>query len=256
MKTAMTFASARSCVETSAEPRTLNHLFSADFAYCRDKFLLDTPEGDCVACSDLADPQVFGPIVDRYAAAYGGADRRAAASLWTMYYFSGLVIGPTIAWRAHGRVLPLSLECTHLCLDPQTGAPSAFVLKHEGLDLAGMSLSRALEHAIFSHAAPLIEGISAGTGLSKKVLWSNLAVYLDWIIRESAEHLGTAAGDELALVEAARWPDGRTNPLAGLTRRECGHDGDFTRRRVCCLRYILPTVPGCGMVCPLPAGRA
>ncbi len=27
------------------------------------------------------------------------------------------------------------------------------------------------------------------------------------------------------------------------------------RRRVCCLRYALPGVPGCGMVCPLPEGR-
>ena len=241
--------------ETGIELRTLNHLFGAEFAYCHDKFLLNAPEEHCVACSDLAEPHIFEPIVERYAAAFGGADRRAAVSLWTMYYFSGLVIGPTIAWRAHGRVLPLSLKSTRLCLDPQTAAPAALILEHDGKAATDASLSLALNEAIFEHAMPLIESISASVGLSKKVLWSNLVVYLDWIIGQSAEHLGMAAANELALIGAPTWPDGRSNPLAGLTRREFGEDGEFTRRRVCCLRYIVPGIPGCGMVCPLPAGR-
>lgn len=243
--------------EADDRPRNLDHLFGEQFPYCRGKFLLaDKQEGNCIPCRDLLDPHVLNPIIARYADVFDGADRRAAASLWTLYYFSGLVIAPVVAWRAYGLVLPLSLDAMRLCLDPQTSAPSAFVLADAGHAPADASLSDAMDAAIFLHAMPLVETMAASVGLSKKVLWTNLVVYLDWIIRESAIQLGGEASEgDLALLEAPHWPDGRANPLAGLTRREFGVEGSFTRRRVCCLRYILPGVGGCGLVCPLPAGR-
>jgi ferric iron reductase protein FhuF len=236
--------------------QNLDHLFGEKFAYCHGKFLLGASHHDSISCRDLLYPDVCNGIFDRYAARFGGVDRRAAASMWTMYYFSGLVIGPVVAWRQHRRILPLSLDTTRISLDPTTSAPNAFVLGHDGHIDATASPSQALETAIFGHAAPVVEALAANAGLSRKLLWSNLVVYLDWIVREAATQMGEmTSAEELATTEGETWRDGRTNPVFGLIRRECSAEGDFSRRRVCCLRYILPGLPGCGMVCPLPAGR-
>jgi ferric iron reductase protein FhuF len=51
-------------------------------------------------------------------------------------------------------------------------------------------------------------------------------------------------------------PDRSPNPLAGWMRRAPAPDGVcFSQRLVCSLRYLLAGIPGCGMICPILAGR-
>jgi ferric iron reductase protein FhuF len=115
----------------------------------------------------------------------------------------------------------------------------------------------AMQDAIRHHAAPVIEAMATTGKVSPKLLWSNLAVYADWAIREFGAEDQTLQAAALDLVTCETWPDGWRNPMSGQLRRENDTDGAcFTRRKVCCLRYLLPGVPGCGMICPLPAGRA
>ena len=88
------------------------------------------------------------------------------------------------------------------------------------------------------------------------MLWSNVAVYADWVIRELGAAMPERRDAALALLDSKTWPDGTSNPLYGWVRQETAPDGScFSQRRICCLRYILPGVPGCGMICPIPAGR-
>jgi ferric iron reductase protein FhuF len=102
----------------------------------------------------------------------------------------------------------------------------------------------------------LIATISERAGVSPKLLWSNVAVYADWVIREVGVAMPERRVAALALLDQKDWPDGSANPLAGWIRQETGPESAcFSQRRVCCLRYLLPGVPGCGMICPIPAGR-
>lgn len=174
-----------------------------------------------------------------------------------MYYFSHLAISPAVLWLIQRSAVPLSAANLDLRLNAETGLPGALAVREPRARIPAHTMHEAFEPLIFDHAAPLIETFSR-FGLSPRLLWSNLAVYIEWIVRELGERIDPALGAEgLAILESADWPNGRPNPIHGLLGRTCGDDGDeFTRRRVCCLRYLLPGMPGCGMICPLPSGRA
>lgn len=236
----------------------LDSLIPDDFSYLKAKIRLSVAEGDVVHdCRDFLDGPVLSELIDRYTARLPGADRRAAFSVWTMYYFSHLVIGPLIFWLKERRVLPLTVDATKLCVDPATGAPLAFVIDHAGETRSGLSVFDAMSDVIKHHAEPLIEASAAANGLSPRLFWNNLAVYADWAIRTFAEHDPALRDHALAMLSELTWPCGWKNPMAGQLRQETDETGAcFSRRKVCCLRYVLPGEPGCGLVCPLPAGRA
>lgn len=229
------------------------------YAYARDRFVQFAPVGaEVVPCQALLDPQCFAGIIDRYAARYPDADRRAVVSMWSLYYFSVLTIGAAIYWLELQRILPLALEDVSLCLDPASGEPRALVLGNPGRVDPDATAFEAMQPMLRAHAEPLIAGLAAHAGVAKKLLWSNAAGYLGWIIRDiGARRNPGATPDAIELIEAPIWPDGWKNPFFGAIRQQCDENGEqFGRRRVCCLRYSLPGVPGCGRVCPLPEGRA
>ena len=234
----------------------LNTFLDEHFPYCAGKFGPDAAiEPPRLACRDLLTDDGFQAAVGRLVDRHPGVDRRAVLSVWSMYYFSHLAIGPAILWLRFRRAIPLSADALDLCLNGETGLPETIVVRDPAAQIPAATAHHAFEALIFDHAAPLI-GQFARAGLSPRLLWSNLAVYLDWIIRELGKANARLAEEGLALLEAGRWADGRANPLHGLLGRMHEDGGEeFTRRRVCCLRYLLPGVPGCGMVCPLPSGR-
>ena len=236
---------------------TLDRLIPEEFSYLGGRIRLLPADGDEVhECRALLDPERLSQLIDRYAARLPGADRRAAFSVWTMYYFSHLVIAPLIFWLRERRVLPLAIDGTKLCTDPETGAPLAFVIPNTGEARPDSTVFDAMSEAIRHHAAPMIEASAGANRLSPRLLWNNLAVYADWAIRTFAGHEPTLRDAALLTLSEPTWPCGWQNPMAGQLRQETDESGAcFTRRKICCLRYVLPGVPGCGMVCPLPAGR-
>ena len=235
----------------------LNTFLDEHFAYCAGKFgpdgAVETPR---LACRDLLTEDGFQSAVARLVDRHSGVDRRAVLSVWSMYYFSHLTIAPAILWLKFRRAIPLSADALDLYLNGETGLPETIVVRDPAAQVPAATAHHAFEALIFDHAAPLI-GQFARAGLSPRLLWSNLAVYLEWIVRELGSKVDARLAEEgLALLECERWPDGRANPLRGLLGRMCEDGGEeFTRRRVCCLRYVLPGVPGCGAICPLPSGR-
>ena len=103
------------------------------YGFCRGKFLLDVPaDCDVIACSALSEADCFNGIIDRYAARFPEADRRAIVSLWTLYYFSTLTINTAVAWLALRRYLPVSLDEVSVCLDRETAMPVSFLLPDFG----------------------------------------------------------------------------------------------------------------------------
>lgn len=219
------------------------------FGYCTDKFLLAPPCGaEVLPCRQLACEDVFCGLMTRHNAAHPDADPRAAASLWTLYYFSLLTITPTVCRLVHGRRLPLALGDLSVIIDPENALPVAFLLPHAGDQAGKASAPEDLHGLLRDHLAALIPSIARAAKLAPKLLWNNAAVYLSWIIGEIEAQADPALARACrAVIDDALWPDGSRNPMSGMVVKG--------NRRVCCLRYMIPAIGGCGASCPLPCGQ-
>jgi ferric iron reductase protein FhuF len=238
-----------------ADQRCLDLVTSAGHDYLAGKFLLAAP-GDKVSTplAALLDAAHFEAVTADYGLRHPGVDRRAIVSLWSLFYLSTVGIGVIVAASVYGVRLPLALQ--DLCvLHEKGGPPAAILLPHGGARYDGPVGVEALQALVRDHCDPLIEAIARGQKVSKRMLWNNLVVYLDWVIREIGAHIGDdAVADVLTALHAPQFADGMKNPLHGLLRRD-GTSGEPVRK-VCCLRYCVPGVGGCGGMCPLPEGRA
>lgn len=227
------------------------------FGYCRGMFLSTAPHGcGVIACKALEQGPRFNELIERYTAHHKGADRRAVISMWTMYYFSILTIAATVHRLAHGRRLPLALDQVSLIYNEKNGEPKAFMLPDSGLTSEKAHANEDLFALIRHHIAPLI-GTIAEHGVAHKLLWNNVAAYLSWIIDEIDVRIGArvCAGSVSILTEPL-WPDGSKNAMYGMIRAVPTLSGETcSQRKVCCLRYKLPGIAGCGQSCPLPQGR-
>ncbi|QRM54193.1 siderophore-iron reductase FhuF [Sinorhizobium sp. BG8] len=157
------------------------------------------------------------------------------------------------AWpppAAHARRVVSREQCQHRCSD----CVSADGGTRGG---AGDRRSRAGDGSASSRASgPAHRGDHVPCGVSQRLLWNNAAAYLSWIVGEIEVFGGAQSPCGKCLMENECWSDGKRNPLYG-TIRTCEKDGNcFSCRKVCCLRYALPGVCGCGNLCPLPQGRA
>ncbi|MFK3777666.1 siderophore-iron reductase FhuF [Agrobacterium sp. NPDC089420] len=219
------------------------------FGYCTDKFVLTPPGGaEILPCRRLACEDVFCGLMARHAAAHPGADPRAAASLWTLYYFSLLTITPTVCRLVHGRHLPLALDELSVIVNPANALPMAFLLPHAGGEAGKACASADMHLFLRDHLAVLIPCIAKAARLAPKLLWNNAAVYLSWIIGEIETQIDPALARSCRpVIDDPLWPDGNRNPMSGMVV-----EGN---RRVCCLRYMIPTIGGCGASCPLPCGQ-
>lgn len=225
--------------------------------YLAGKLRLAAPAGDgAIACRDLFTPDGFERAMAPLLARYPDTDRRAVASLWSLYYFSTLTIAPIVLWRRLGIALPLALDDMSLIAAPDTGMAQAFGLAGAGKAVPGLSIIQALAPMIEEHLKPAIGFISGHCHLSPHLLWCNAAGYIDWILRELDP--GNDEAEGLELFAAPKLADGTDNPLQGAIKRvpDAGGNGLRSQRKVCCLRFMVPGVGGCGATCPLPQGRS
>ncbi|TDX85552.1 ferric iron reductase protein FhuF [Neorhizobium sp. R1-B] len=226
------------------------------FSYCRGKLLrTSTGSGSVIPCSDLREAATLNDVISRYASKFPGSDRRAVVSMWTLYYFSILTVAPCVHLFAHRIGLPLGLSQVSIVCNEDTAEPEAFLMTADTFTAADPGAE--LHNLLLGHVEPLVEAIAAHAVVAPKLLWNNVAAYLAWILKEIAyKHSRERVEDGLALLDEPIWPDGRRNPMHGMiriARQQCGLE--FSRRKICCLRYNLPGVGGCGEACPVPDGR-
>lgn len=200
------------------------------------------------------DMERMRPVLARFAVPFAQADRRATVSLWSQYYFAALIV-PTVAVAARlGRRLPVAAAHLRLRAD-ENGAPAAFLLRDDGAACGGAD---PLSCLVDGHLAPVIGAMSSAFAATPRLLWSNAAAILEWSLSQAAADDAAHPGivrHGFALLAAEALPDGRRNPLFEPVRYPVEGGAPVRRRRVCCLRYLLPGDGGCGPLCPLPAVR-
>ncbi|MFW6010635.1 MAG: siderophore-iron reductase FhuF [Gemmatimonadota bacterium] len=232
----------------------LADLFTGELAHARGKIVLSDDSRYFVPAAELVRPSALDEVLARFGEAYGDGDARAVASLWSQWYLGTLVVPSVAAGVLLNRVLPLGLEDVGVAVDEDRGHPVAIRIPHGGrVDPMANAFQR-FGPLVRDHLAPFVDSVAPHVGLSPGVLWGSAGRYVQWTLDEIEGGEGGCAGGR-RLLEETTWPDGRMNPLHE-TVRYVAHEGSrVPRRRVCCLRYMLPGVEGCGSLCPLPHVR-
>jgi ferric iron reductase protein FhuF len=237
---------------------SLAPVFQGPLAFARDVLSLrQAPgEGEAIPCTDLLRPEVLNRLLDGFAQRHGKADRRAVVSMWTQYYTVRLVYPVLAANLLLGRDLPVDLGRTALHVS-EDGAPLGFCLADEGGAVAACGMER-FAGLVRDHLAPLVVAVAAAGHVSPRLIWSNAGIRfagVATVARRQDLLDAPAAADIASLLETPCWSDGWPNPIFQPYRDCSAEGGPAQRRRVCCLRHLLPDFDGCGLSCPLPAGR-
>ncbi|MBP1204385.1 ferric iron reductase protein FhuF [Duganella sp. 1411] len=216
------------------------------------------PEGAVAVTRLIADDALLDMLVRRHAAHLDTDDMRPAASAWSNAYLEALLPPVAAAATLLGHVFPAAAADMALTLD-EHGAAVAFHVAGEGAALPGADAHRRYHALLTEHLAPLFARLARRCRVPEKILWGNVARFLDNLFREAGE-LSEAAGklaarDGAALLEQPLRPDGGRNPLYTRARTvlvpaEDGGERQVTLHRQCCLYYLLPGEGYCGR-CPL-----
>ena len=239
----------------SAFGPSLKAIFTGEHAWCGEKMMLSSQLPDALPLGDFLSGGGLAETIDRYAAHYGNADRRAAASFWSLYYFSALAIPYVVARRAE-TALPIAIEDMTIALG-EDGLPRAFGLPHEGAWSDADDLFDFVGPLVDCHLARVVATLKTQTGIAPKLAWNNAAVYIDYAFNTTDRSMleGEDHWPYRPLFDCPRLADGSKNPFHGCLRHEPEADLIHCRRKICCLRYMLPGIPGCGELCALPELR-
>jgi len=241
--------------DTNATGKALSGAFLGEHAWCADKLLLCDDLYDGVPLPAFFRDGGFSRSIDRYADVSGGKDRRAVVSMWSLYYFSGLSIPYLIARRLGGQLLPVDFQEMTIAVSDD-GLPRAFGVPHYGRQEDERD-----DDDCFEAVGPLLEAHLATAvallkeqGISAKLCWNNAAVYIDYALRITKAKSEPGLND-LPLFVRGCLPGGGVNPFSGCIRHVEEAGEQVSRRKVCCLRYMLPGVASCGQLCALPEQR-
>jgi len=253
----LTTATANHDTHTSFRPSGLKEVFAGEHAWCGEKMMLSSELEGGVPLSVFFGSGGFSAALDTYASAHGGTDRRAVASMWSLYYFSMLTI-PYIVARRADHVLPVAAGDMTIAL-AEDGLPRALGLAREGdwNEGSGADLLAFVMPLVSQHLAEIIVPLKSVGGIAPKLAWNNAAVYIDYAFN-ATERERPPDGDawaSRALFSQTHLPDGSANPFLGCLRHELDGEETVCRRKICCLRYLLPGIPSCGELCALPAQR-
>lgn len=195
----------------------------------------------------------FERAIDLYSEASSGTDRRAVVSMWSLYYFSGLTIPYLLARRLARQCLPVAFADMTIAL-ADNGLPRAFGVRNGGKTATeGSDSFDAVSPLLEAHLCEAVAQLKT-CGISAKLCWNNAAVYIDYALRLT-DHSRPASDVDLPLFVRGCLPDGGVNPFCGCVQY-LEEDGErVARRKVCCLRYMLPGIPSCGKLCALPSQR-
>lgn len=241
--------------ETAFRPNGLKAVFTGEHAWCGEKMMLSSDLEGAIPLGDFLAGDGFAETLDRYAASHGNADRRAAASFWSLYYFSALTIPYVVACRAE-MTLPIAFDDMTIAIG-EDGLPRAFGLPHEGDWSHGKDLVDLITPLVDCHLSRAVALLKEKSGIAPKLAWNNAAVYIDYAFN-TTDHAPPEGDDHWPsrpLFDCPLLANGSRNPFHGCLRHELEAGTVHCRRKVCCLRYMLPGIPGCGELCALPELR-
>lgn len=188
------------------------------------------------------------------------AHPRGAASIWSKALLR-VLLPPLLAAAATGRLGLSEVGETGSALRValRDGMPERLLLPPAAFGPGGIGLDAALP-LLLQPVERLAEGCRAASGLVPRVVWSNAGNLAEAVVGGLAALPGRAEAAERlrqALLEPARLPDGRRNPLHVPVRylAPLAPGGRPRRlRRICCLRYLAGE-PLCAS-CPRPGSPA
>jgi ferric iron reductase protein FhuF len=213
------------------------------------------PPGDAVSVARLLDdPAVLADALQRHARHRGCRDLRPVASAWSFNYLEALLPPVMAAASVLQHVLPVLPQQMWVRLDGD-GEARSFHIRDEGRPQPGSSTAARYDALLWGHLQPLVEALVRATRVPAKVLWGNVARYVEAVLDQAMPLTGHAphvVQDREQLLQHAHWPDGRGNPLHGCY--ETLPPGDAAAAppyRQCCLLYLLPGDDGYCHACPL-----
>ncbi|WP_082475823.1 siderophore-iron reductase FhuF [Rhizobium sp. Leaf341] len=237
-------------------PPELKSIFTGEHAWCGEKMMLSRDLAGAQPLAGFFASAAFAGALDRYAQTHGGHDRRAVVSMWSLYYFAALTI-PFIVARRADYVLPIDLDRMTIAL-ADDGLPRAFGLETEG-DWSEGNRQEGVDGyvvpLVHQHLAAVVAALKSAAGLAPKLAWNNAAVYIDYAFNTTAPTRDSDGWAARQLFEQPALADGTANPFRGCLRHEPAGETTVCRRKVCCLRYLLPGIPSCGALCALPSQR-
>lgn len=211
------------------------------------------PDAMTLPGAALLDRDTLHGLLRQFTASFGeGADRKAATSIWSKYFFSLVAIPTLVANLLLGRALPVRPEQLHAELGEQ-GEVVRLWLRDGGQPLASPAPHERFTTLFDDLCAPLIDALAELSGLSVKVFWSNLGHYVEYVGQTCSQHPGFSDAGEplLHFLDLRTLPEGRRNPLYQTVRYlDLGGETPARVRRLCCVKYRLPDEPLCGG-CPL-----
>ena len=211
-------------------------------ALCRSMAVVGTePPPDMIAL----DAGAIGAALARFGARFRQPDRHAVASLWSMYYFNALIVPTAAVLLVCDRIVPVMLPATGLALDGK-GLPERLYIADDGRPAFDADRGKRFKTLVDGHLTPFIAMYAERTSLSPRLLWSNAATVLDYVVGTVATGAHAAPRAEAESLLAGTSPDAFPH-LADPFRTA----PDGTReRRICCTRHRLSGVAPCPTLCP------
>lgn len=221
-------------------------LFRGPLAPYADALRLSADNASGRPGTELADPSALKPQLDRFAHRFVTPEPRAVGSLWLKHHISAVLTPVLAANLLLGRQMPVALDDIRFLPGPD-GVAVALVLPHAGEPVIRMDPFARFGTLLEGHIAPVVRAAAKASGATPKVLWSNVGNWFDLLAGQAAAMGAVGADDARTLLAEAHNPDGTRNPLFAPVR----HTPEGRRRKVCCLRNLIPELELCE-TCPLP----
>ncbi|MGB7757654.1 MAG: siderophore-iron reductase FhuF [Salinisphaera sp.] len=199
--------------------------FAAD-ALCR---AAEAAGGPIIEGHALVSGEALDTVLRRYAEAHGIADRRAAASDWSKFFFARLIIPALVIQCSSGQRLDLD-PASWGAYCREEGTIAHFVFDADPLGPPAPGDASSLVDAVMT---PIVTALATDCGLSPRVFASNAAVYYVWALDQlgaQAQITPAQLAPARALLDASTRPDGGRNPFhaalqaagSGRARRRTG----------------------------------
>ncbi|MFE0018671.1 siderophore-iron reductase FhuF [Mesorhizobium sp. NPDC059054] len=227
----------------------LASLLPAKLAGIVDPLVLADDPSPAISGRELFDQRRIKQCLTAFGRNYKEPDAQAVATQWSKWHFS-IVLTPVLALNiVADRQLPIALDEIGVLLSPDSRT-QGLRLPDSGSTVHFDNAHQRFARIVEGHLAPVVSALSQASTLPSKVLWSNAGNVVENVVAECASWLGDehrGVRDARAFLASRTWPDGRKNELFEPIR----YSGTGTRRRrICCLRYRMDSLPLCKS-CPL-----